>query len=137
MKPEVISRIEAIYARIPKLACKRKCQDCCGPIAVFKPEFDHMCAYSGMVPPTKPTTMLSEGGANYGDAVLLDGGPCLTCPFLNPHTGQCEVYEVRPLICRLWGVVKSMRCPFGCVPERWLSDKESHELLYALETIER
>jgi len=33
------------------------------------------------------------------------------------------------MICRLWGLTKSMACPFGCVPERWLTEDEAHALL--------
>lgn len=28
------------------------------------------------------------------------GGPDLSCPFRNEHTKQCDVYPVRPLICK-------------------------------------
>ena len=44
---------------------------------------------------------------------------------------ECEIHEARPLICRLFGIVDIdlMRCPWGCVPERWLSDAESRALL--------
>lgn len=28
------------------------------------------------------------------------GGPDLSCPFRNEHTKQCDVYSVRPLICK-------------------------------------
>lgn len=52
----------------------------------------------------------------------------LTCPLLTPQR-RCAAYESRPMICRLWGMVKKMRCPFGCRPSRWLSDCEADELL--------
>jgi Fe-S-cluster containining protein len=51
----------------------------------------------------------------------------LTCPYLEEE--RCTVYEVRPLICRLWGLVESMPCPWGCKPERYLTHEEGHELL--------
>ena len=34
----------------------------------------------------------------------------LTCPLLDKH-GKCMVYTVRPMICRLFGSAKSMKCP--------------------------
>ena len=38
---------------------------------------------------------------------------------------RCAVYEMRPMVCRLWGAVEGMKCPFGCVPEGgWLPDSE-------------
>jgi Fe-S-cluster containining protein len=30
----------------------------------------------------------------------IKGGPDLSCPFRNEHTKQCDVYSVRPLICK-------------------------------------
>jgi Fe-S-cluster containining protein len=53
----------------------------------------------------------------------------VSCPALCSVTQTCNFYEQRPLICRLWGVVQRLRCPFGCVPERWLSDKEADRLI--------
>ena len=49
----------------------------------------------------------------------------LTCPMLHRASGDCRVYPVRPMLCRLWGLVKKMACPWGCVPERWLTDEEA------------
>ncbi|HEV2379781.1 MAG TPA: hypothetical protein VG206_08280 [Terriglobia bacterium] len=54
-------------------------------------------------------------------------GPDLVCPYL--VAGQFFIYGVRPLICRLWGLVKAMRCPHGCEPEQWLSDEEARAML--------
>jgi hypothetical protein len=39
------------------------------------------------------------------------------------------------LICRAWGLVKRMSCPFGCVPDRWLSDAEFARLAATSEEI--
>lgn len=37
---------------------------------------------------------------------------------------RCAVYQLRPLICRLWGTAERFRCPYGCRPEGgWLSDE--------------
>jgi hypothetical protein len=48
---------------------------------------------------------------------------------LNQETGKCKVYSIRPTICRLWGLVRKMACPWGCVPERWLSDDEARRII--------
>ena len=53
----------------------------------------------------------------------------LTCPALDVAFGLCSVYPDRPTLCRLWGVVEKMRCPFGCEPERYLSDAEAVTIL--------
>jgi Fe-S-cluster containining protein len=94
--------VEQIYAIIPKLDCQRKCRECCGPITVFGVEWDRMQAAS----------LVSINKINHR----------AECPALSGNS--CSIYSVRPLICRLWGVVRAMRCPWGCEPERWLSDVE-------------
>lgn len=42
--------------------------------------------------------------------------------------GTCRCYAERPFICRLWGATKAMACPFGCVPEKWMTDAEAEKL---------
>jgi hypothetical protein len=54
-------------------------------------------------------------------------GKTVDCPLL--RQGRCTVYAVRPLICRLWGVVESMPCPWGCRPERFLTVEEGEALM--------
>lgn len=39
-----------------------------------------------------------------------------SCPALGPAK-TCTVYEVRPLICRLWGTTAPLQCPYGCRPK--------------------
>lgn len=46
--------------------------------------------------------------------------------------GRCSVYEDRPLICRMWGLIRqgtspddSLVCPHGCKVTRYLSWKEA------------
>jgi Fe-S-cluster containining protein len=60
------------------------------------------------------------------------------CVFLLPFTGKCLAYSIRPLVCRLWGVidVPGMRCPFGCIPERWVSMTEYSELIDKVKAIQ-
>lgn len=49
---------------------------------------------------------------------------CATCPALKRH--KCSIYEVRPLVCRLWGIDETVRCPLGCEPEGgWLTRQEA------------
>jgi hypothetical protein len=101
-----MNALQKIYARLPQLQCKGLCQKACGPIGMSPLEHEAMIAFAGK--PLPPTS--------------------LKCPFLAPD-GKCSVYPVRPLICRLWGSVKSMRCPHGCTPGRWLSDDEAFALI--------
>lgn len=97
--------LDEIYAEIPALPCKRKCQECCGPIA-FTPIEARLMEAAGadddvvaMAHPVDGTYWLTE----------------LVCPLLD-WKGDCSIYEARPFICRLWGVIESMKCPHGCVP---------------------
>lgn len=66
--------------------------------------------------------------------VGLDGKPgkgwaparTLICPLLKE--GVCSQYLIRPFICRLWGLTQHLKCPYGCTPDRWLSEAEAHNL---------
>ncbi len=107
-----LRRIDAAYASLPALVCKGKCQHSCGPIAMSRLEWERVCDAVGHVP---------------------EGNESLVCPMLDQARGTCTVYPVRPMICRLWGLVRKMACPFGCVPSRWLTDREASHLLLEMD----
>ena len=98
--------LDRAYASLPRLNCQRKCQAACGPIVFSGEERERIERRMGTA-----WRALS-----------------LQCPMLTP-SGACAIYDIRPMICRLWGLTKSMACPFGCVPERWLTEDEAHALL--------
>ena len=51
------------------------------------------------------------------------------CEALGPD-GRCQAYELRPLICRLWGAVDWLPCPWGCKPDGgWLPNDVALRLL--------
>lgn len=57
--------------------------------------------------------------------------PPSVCPALT-MLHQCGVYDVRPMICRLYGVVEGMRCTYGCMPtdgRPLLTDEQTYEYL--------
>jgi len=101
--------LDRAYASLPRLDCQRKCQESCGPIVFSGEERERITRRFGFFPPQ-----------HFPES--------LTCPLLDTQ-GDCSVHDIRPMICRLWGLTKSMACPFGCVPERWLTDTEAHALL--------
>lgn len=110
--------IELVWADVPEIACKGLCQDSCGPIGASPVEI----------------RLLRDRGIeleNVVDAlfnVAIAKQEPQDCPAL--VDGQCSVYEVRPTICRLWGVAEEMPCPYGCVPEGGLIDRATgHHLL--------
>lgn len=39
--------------------------------------------------------------------------PSITCPFRNAEIKRCDIYPVRPIICKLMGVTNGMECPHG------------------------
>jgi len=102
--PNHIARITEIYNSLPKIECKKKCTNSCGPIAMSEAEWKRL---------------------TFGDNLHCNDN--LECPFL--EDGLCSIYNRRPLICRLFGLVRKMKCPYGCIPEKWLSDSEAYLLL--------
>lgn len=113
-----VQRMEALYAELPHIECKQLCRQCCGPVvqggALTPLEFERMAG----IPPSP-----------------VDPKDFMACSMLNGETGLCRVYDLRPMICRLWGVVPSMRCPFGCEPDRWLTELESRTYMARAEAI--
>jgi uncharacterized protein len=108
------AKLDAIYARLPTIACRRVCgRDICGPIFMTVREADRARRAVHASPRTDPD---------------------LTCAYLTPG-GACRVYGVRPLICRVFGLVKRMSCPHGCVPDRWMTDQEFVALAREVETV--
>jgi hypothetical protein len=94
--------LDALYRELPTLDCQRQCQDCCGPIAMSRVEWQRICRKLGHVP---------------------RGADDLVCPML--QQGLCSVYHIRPVICRLWGVTETLPCPWGCQPQpRYLTHEE-------------
>ena len=121
--------LQEIYNKLPRLECQKKCQESCGPIEVDQIEKEQIIGW------------LKKQGLEFKEfasisqtevilALLKDDykSSCLTCPYLTKE-GMCSIYDVRPLICRLWGIVEGMPCNFGCRPERYLTNKEAFELL--------
>ncbi len=104
-------QIDAVYRALPNIQCKGLCTQSCGPIPMSAAERERL--------------------AGLGVALTYDDN--LTCSALKD--GRCSIYALRPLVCRLYGVEKRLRCPHGCVPERWISDAESYAALKRLDRI--
>lgn len=104
------ARLLALYALLPRLECRGLCAESCGPIGMTTLEARRIERLTGRALP------------------MLDD-ETLVCPFLANR--RCGIYPVRPLLCRLWGLVETMPCPFGCRPERYLTDTEAAALLKA------
>lgn len=97
----------ATYASLPRIDCQKRCHGSCGPIVMSALEWDRLAS--------------AHGARTCADD--------LVCPHLERDSGLCGAYEARPLICRLWGATESLRCEFGCQPERVLPDLEVTALI--------
>lgn len=110
--------LDAIYLEVPRLRCIGKCQEACGPV---------------LMSPAEERRLASIGAAAPDVSAMLESKN-LACPLLDPF-GRCSIYEARPLVCRLYGAVKAMRCPHGCEPEAWLSDTQASKLIQRAESL--
>lgn len=108
MGNSVEEKLDKLYRRIPDVTCKGLCQASCGPLGTTKPERLRILSACGRNPKARESD--------------------LSCNLLTPE-GRCSAYAVRPLVCRLWGVVESMKCPHGCRPERYLTEAEEVTLM--------
>lgn len=87
--------IDQLRRQIPRFDCVPGCHDCCGPVTASSEEMARL-----------PVKSIAAH-----DAALAE----LNCVHLGPR--GCEVYDQRPLICRLFGTTKSLACPRGRGPE--------------------
>ena len=104
---EAKQALEALYKQVPVIACQRLCQHSCGPVGM---------AYLESLLIRHATTL-----------PLQAKDTSTHCPLL--RHGACAIYRWRPMVCRLWGVVPSLPCMHGCIPERMLTEDEGTTLL--------
>jgi hypothetical protein len=99
---ETYAALDDLYARIPKMECRGKCQGACTVIEMTTAERQRITAAGVTIPHA------------FSQINGVDGIP--SCPALTMF-GQCSVYAVRPIVCRIWGAIESMSCSYGCRPE--------------------
>jgi Fe-S-cluster containining protein len=93
-----------------------KCGDRCVsgyPISYW--EFRRIQVYLGQQEPSE-----RERIAEQNKNVPWPGVPEITyeaCRFRDVERGQCSIYPVRPLVCRLFGHVEWLPCPAGIIEE--------------------
>lgn len=116
-----------IYSLIPSMNCRGRCQEACANIDAGPLERQALADAGVQIP--RNTLRLLAG--------QLDGRGPASCPALGIY-GQCTVYHIRPGVCRLWGAVESMRCLYGCQPERgFLSEGRGLAILKMLDAFQR
>jgi Fe-S-cluster containining protein len=77
---------------IPAMKCDDGCGECCGVVPVTEAEYETIATYVAS-----------------HDIKPREQG--LTCPFW--QDGRCAVYDVRPLLCKLFGHTPGMTCSHG------------------------
>lgn len=109
--------LDAIYGELPDIECRGKCHDSCTNIDMTGTE----------------RRRIGEAGTFLPRRTVRD--PVLPCPALSQFN-TCTVYGIRPLICRLWGLTRAMRCSYGCVPEGgYLSEPAALEFIARVHAI--
>lgn len=122
-----LAKIDALLINLPTFKCKDGCSDCCGPVELSRLEYLRCIQVSGRS---------AEDVRQQMQYNLKQG--IYSCPLLNSKTGRCTVYEVRPAICRLFGVVRNqLLCPHGYAPESTalLSDEQARNILKKVEEL--
>jgi Fe-S-cluster containining protein len=117
------AQLDALYAQLPAIACKGLCAIGCGAVSLTDLEARRLQLVSHIKPRTVPGTVTDGGAPRSAER----------CIYLRHD--RCTVYAARPLICRVWGVVRMLSCPRGCVPDRWLSDLEFVRIAQAIERL--
>lgn len=103
--------LKRLRAQIPSFKCKAGCHDCCGPVTASSEEMARLTTKSDM----------------QHAAALAD----LSCPYLGVN--GCEVYEERPLICRLFGTTPRLPCPNGNRPDSMISPHVEIQIIRFME----
>jgi len=99
-------KIRFFRTRIPSFECVPGCHDCCGPVRITTTEIARL--------PEK--SELERKAA-------LDAW---SCPYLG--AAGCEVYDERPLICRLFGTTPQLVCPNGKRPKEMIEPAVEQEI---------
>ncbi len=94
--------VAELYASMPTMDCKGLCADvACTSLAMTPLERRSVRQATGVTLPEAAAFGLTS---RTGLCTAVD------------DNGRCGVYAHRPMVCRLWGMVPTMRCPHGCEP---------------------
>jgi uncharacterized protein len=103
-------KIDHLRRQIPSFDCVPGCHDCCGPVTASSEEMARL--------PVKSDAAHEAALAEFN------------CVHLGPQ--GCEVYDQRPLICRLFGTTPNLPCPRGRGPEQMIEarvEQQVHQLI--------
>ena len=98
---DVAARTGEIAASNPGWPCRKGCDTCCRRLAAIPtltaPEWHLLGPALDALPSATRAAVAGRMRA------LSDAPPPLVCPLLDPATGACLVYDVRPVACRTYG----------------------------------
>lgn len=118
-RSEQDQQLQQVWDRIPALDCRGLCADSCGPIDASTREKQRLRARGVRLPARAQALQVLHSTGSY------------RCPALTDDD-RCSAYTDRPTICRLWGAIDALRCPYGCQPhEPPLDDITALQLLAA------
>jgi hypothetical protein len=114
-RSDIDAALQAIYDQVPSIPdCLGKCWVSCGPAEMSDRERQRARQAGYRISAAREAITRVE--TYWCEA--------LTCE------GRCAIYDLRPLICRLWGVTEAMSCPYGCQPDPgYLTDDEGFRLM--------
>lgn len=117
-RKDAAAELRKLYDQVPDVGCRGTCQDTCT-------EF--------LLPRVERRRIVERTGVSINLAPPPPGSPVVRqrCPLLTQF-GQCSVYDIRPLICRIWGASEVAPCNYGCRPaegSRLLTIKEAYGLM--------
>lgn len=100
-----MSKLTSLYKKVPDFKCIKGCFECCGPVPICDEEAKILNLSSHMTP--------SSCFDNICSYASISG---------------CKIYNNRPFLCRLFGVVEKMKCP-KVQHDRFISQKEEKKLM--------
>ena len=114
-RSQMDAELQKLYDRIPVIPdCDGRCWTSCGPVGMSDRERQRIRQAGYKITPYRQAMAMIE--TFYCEA-LTEGR-------------RCAVYDLRPMVCRLWGAVPSMPCIYGCIPEGgFLSEAEGYWLV--------
>lgn len=84
---------------IPRHTRCINCGECCGPVPINESEYRCIKNYVDQHPEVR-------------DVVNAEHQQ-MECVFRDNSNKRCAIYPVRPMVCRLFGVIDEMKCPNG------------------------
>lgn len=98
------------YPTMPPMRCDHGCGACCGPVLCQESEYDAVNAYAK----SRGIESIKQG---------------VTCPWY--QDGACQVYDVRPWVCRSFGHFTGLTCERGYNVNVTLKQQASMNRRYA------